>query len=213
MTAPLDGIVLAGGQSRRLGVDKAGLLFDGRPLLEIVVEKLAAVCQDIVVACGRIEDQEGRPALPVRQVADAEPGRGPLAGLEAGLSAINNEFALVVACDMPFLNPDLLAYMAGLPRRYQALVPRVGGRWQPLQAIYARSCLPLIEKLLAQGHNSVEELLSRLDVQVLTEDDLPRYDADGLSLFNLNEPQDLERARALWEHRQRRDLEPASAAR
>jgi molybdopterin-guanine dinucleotide biosynthesis protein A len=212
MGEPLDGIVLAGGQSRRLGLDKAGLVFGGRPLLEIVVERLAGVCQDVVVACGRI-DQEGRPALPVRQVSDSIPGRGPLAGLQAGLSAVRSEFALVMACDMPFLSPGLLTYMAGLPRRFEALSPLVDGRWHPLHAIYARSCLPAIEQLLAEGRNSVEELLSRLRVQALTEDELHRHDPEGLSLFNLNGPRDLKRARALWKRLERRTIGPAAAAR
>ncbi len=197
MAGPLSGVVLAGGASRRLGVDKATLSFGGRPLLEIVVEKLAAVCAEVIVACGSRAGGD-KPPLPVRFVEDPIPGQGPLAGVQAALTAAPAEFALVVACDMPFLDPRLLAYMAGLPRRYQALVPRVGGRWHPLHAIYARSCLPIIDSLLAQGGNSLEELLSRLDVQALSEDELLRHDPQGLSLFNLNDDRDLARARAIW---------------
>jgi molybdopterin-guanine dinucleotide biosynthesis protein A len=194
---PLDGVILAGGRSRRLEIDKAMLRFGGRPLLEIVVERLAGVCREVVVAYGDVAREE-RPRLSVRIVADAFPGQGPLAGLEAGLRAIDGDFALVVACDMPFLNPELLAYMAGLPRHYQALVPRVQGRWHPLHAIYARSSLPIIQRLLARGRNSMKGMLAQLDVCPLTEEELARFDPAGLSLFNLNGPRDLARARALW---------------
>ena len=197
MARPLSGIVLAGGASRRLGVDKAGLTFGGRPLLEIIVERLSAVCSEVIVACGSQTVGE-RPALPVRFVKDPIAGQGPLAGVQAGLAAAEADFCLVVACDMPFLNPALLAYMAGLPRRYQALVPQFGGRWHPLHAVYARSCLPTVESLLAQGGSSVEELLSRLDVRALSEEELRRHDPEGLGLFNLNDAQDLTRASALW---------------
>lgn len=211
MPAPLDGIVLAGGRSRRLGVDKAALVFGGRTLLEIVVERLAGVCRNVVVACGRTEN-EGLPALPVRYVSDDIPGQGPLAGLQAGLRAIENEFALVVACDMPFLNPNLLVYMAALPRSYEALVPKAE-RWHPLHAVYARSSLPAVDRLLAEGRNSMEELLSRLKVRTLTEDEIYRHDPKGLSLFNLNGPADLKFARARWKRLERRTVGPAAAGR
>lgn len=194
--ADLTGIVLAGGRSRRLGTDKASLTFEGRLLLETVIERLSGVCSEVIVASGRTAEGRKTPR-PVRFVADLAPGRGPLAGVQAGLAAATAEFALVVACDMPFLNPDLLSYMAGLPRRYQALVPRTAGRWHPAHAIYGRSCLPVIEELLAKRSSSMRELLSRLDVRELPEEELRRYDPQGLSLFNVNEPQDLERARAL----------------
>jgi molybdopterin-guanine dinucleotide biosynthesis protein A len=194
--ADLTGIVLAGGRSRRLGTDKAGLTFEGRLLLETVIERLSGVCSEVIVASGRSAEGRKTPR-PVRFVADLTPGRGPLAGVQAGLAAATAEFALVVACDMPFLNPHLLSYMASLPRRYQALVPRAAGRWHPAHAIYARSCLPVIEELLAKRNSSMRELLSRLDVRELSEEELRRYDPEGLSLFNVNEPQDLERARAL----------------
>ncbi len=197
MEEPLDGIVLAGGDSRRLGTDKALLRFGGRPLLAIVVERLAGVCREVVVAYGDAAREASSP-LPARIVADAFPGQGPLAGLEAGLRAISGDFALVVACDMPFLNPGLLAYMAGLPRRYQALVPRVRGRWHPLHAIYARSSLPIIQHLLTRGRNSLKGLLAQLDVCPLSEEELGRFDPLRLSLFNLNGPRDLARARILW---------------
>ncbi len=194
--ADLTGIVLAGGRSLRLGTDKAGLTFEGRYLLETVIERLSGVCSEVLVASGRSAEGRKTPR-PVRFVADLAPGRGPLAGVQAGLAAATAEFALVVACDMPFLNPHLLSYMASLPRRYQALVPRAAGRWHPAHAIYARSCLPVIEELLAKRNSSMRELLSRLDVRELPEKELRRYDPEGLSLFNVNEPQDLVRARAL----------------
>jgi molybdopterin-guanine dinucleotide biosynthesis protein A len=190
------GIILAGGKSRRLGTDKASLIFDGRPLLDIVIERLSGVCSEVIVASGRAAEGRKTP-LPVRFVADLAPGRGPLGGVQAGLAAATAEFALVVACDMPFLNPGLLAYMASLPRRYQALVPRAAGRWHPAHAIYARSCLSTVEELLARRNSSMRDLLSRLDVRELSEDELRRHDPEGLSLFNVNEPRDLERARAL----------------
>jgi len=195
---PLDGIVLAGGQSRRLGADKALLSLGGAPLLQTVVQRVSEVCPRVIVAVDR-PGRYRRLRLPARFVADASPGLGPLSGLQSGLRACSMEYALVVACDLPFLNVELLRYMAGLPRSYQALVPRSAGRDHPLHAVYARSCLPEVDALLAAGGGSMQQLLDRLDVRRLDERDLHQIDPNGLSLLNLNEEADLERARSLWE--------------
>ena len=194
----LDGIVLAGGQSRRLGVDKALLSLGGAPLLQTVVQRVSQVCRRVIVAVDR-PGRYRRLRLPARFVADASPGLGPLAGLQSGLRACSTGHALVVACDLPFLNVELLRYMAGLPRSYQALLPRSAGRDHPLHAVYARSCLPEVDALLAAGGGSMQQLLDRLDVRRLDERDLHQIDPDGLSLLNLNDEADLERARSLWE--------------
>jgi molybdopterin-guanine dinucleotide biosynthesis protein A len=93
---------------------------------------------------------------------------------------------------------ELLRHMARLPRSYQALVPWRDGRWQPLHAIYARSCLEAVDAMAAGGGGSMQELLGRLNVRRLDEEEMDRLDPDGLSLLNLNERSDLDRARGLW---------------
>ncbi len=131
-------------------------------------------------------------------VADESPGLGPLSGLQVGLRTCRTEHVLVAACDLPFLNVELLRHMARLPRSYQALVPWRDGRWQPLHAIYARSCLEAVDAMAAGGGGSMQELLGRLNVRRLDEEEMDRLDPDGLSLVNLNERSDLDRARGLW---------------
>ena len=200
MPEPLTGIVLAGGGSRRLGQDKAALTFGGRTLLEMTIEKLAANCDEILLS-GRNASQALEPHS-VRYVADAFPGQGPLAGIEAGLSACEHDFALAVACDMPFLNAELLAYMASQARDYEALVPLYEERPHPLHAIYSRSCLPNIRSLLKAGRNAMMELLSEIAVTSVPEDVIQELDPEGLSLFNLNQPEDLVRARELWQEQE-----------
>jgi molybdopterin-guanine dinucleotide biosynthesis protein A len=212
MAGSLSAIVLAGGASRRLGLDKAQLTFGGRPLLHIIIDRLSAVCDEMIVACGRRRDLDG-PHVPGRIVYDAMPGQGPLAGIEAGLRAASSDFAFVVACDMPFLQPALLSYMADLPRDYEALVPVATGRRHPLHAIYARSCLPAIESLLARGENRADELHYHVRTRVVWEDDLRRHDPEGMSLFNLNEPADLSYARSRWEALERGAAGAATARR
>ena len=191
MQDPVAGIVLAGGKSRRMGRDKARLVLpDGRPLILSILELLKDVCDEVVVvtdAPGRYADL----ALPAREVTDIVPGQGPLGGLQAGLRAIQAPFALTVACDMPFLNPSLLRYMVGLPRDYEALVPIVEGRWQPLHSIYAKDCLATVEDLLDRGLLALTDLLSRVRLRALPLATVQRFDPQGLSFLNLNEPGDL----------------------
>ena len=204
---PLDGVVLAGGSSRRLGLDKAMLTFGDAPLLKIVVDRVTQVCDHVVVAVDQPERyQELR--LSAKLVADAAPGLGPISGLQSGLQACDAEHILVVACDLPFLNVELLRFMADLPRTYQALVPWSESRWQPLCAIYARSCLKVVDAMVSAGGGSMHKLLDQLDVQRPDEEEIRRLDPQRLSFLNLNERSDLDKARAIWTRLRRQDAAP-----
>ena len=101
----LTGLVLAGGASQRMGRDKAFLELGGRSLIEIVVERMASVCAEVLIVAG---DARPYTALKVPVIEDRFPGVGVLGGLHAGLEAASHNLTLVVGCDMPFLNPDLL---------------------------------------------------------------------------------------------------------
>jgi molybdopterin-guanine dinucleotide biosynthesis protein A len=199
----LSGVVLAGGQSRRLGMDKALLRLDDAPLLSVVVSRVAEVCREVVVAADQLERYRDMD-LPATLVADVSPGHGPLSGLQAGFKACDADHVLVVACDLPFLNTELLRHMAELPRTYDALVPWADGRWHPLHAVYARSCVDEVDAMLTAGGGSMRDLLARLDVRRLDEDEIRRLDPEGLSLMNLNDRSDLARARAIREDLQAR---------
>lgn len=196
MPTAFSGIVLAGGESRRLGEDKALVEFGGRTLLEITVERLRGITTDVVIACGA-GPRAGWPELEVQTALDRVAGRGPMAGLEAGLRAIANDAAVVVACDMPFLNPELLRHLATLSEGYDAVVPVVGDRRHALHAVYSRACLPVIEELLKR-RGSMRELLASVRARVVSEAEVRAMDPQGLSCFNLNSKQDLETARVIW---------------
>lgn len=196
MAAAFSGIVLAGGEGKRLGADKSLLEFGGRTLLEITVERLREISSDVVIASGA-GPRPGWPQIEARCVEDRVRGRGPLAGLDAGLRAIANEAAVVVACDMPFLNPDLLRHMASVLEGHDAVVPIVDGRRHALHGVYSRTCLPFTEDLLLHGR-SMRDLLAAVDTRVLSEREVRAIDPRGLSCFNLNSHHDMETARAIW---------------
>ena len=200
MSTGPSGIVLAGGDGRRLGRDKARLEFNGRPLLDIVVQRLTGICDEVIVACGASERQR-LAGSQIRAVADRLPGRGPLAGLQAGLAAAISPHVLVVACDMPFLNTTLLSYMVDLSSGYDAVVPVMKGRQHPLHAVYDRQVLPAVDLTLGGDERSMRALLGRLRVREVTEADVRALDAGALSLFNINTPADLAYAEEIWRRR------------
>jgi len=196
VTASVGGIVLAGGAGTRLGADKALLKFGGRTLLEIAVERLSEVTGDVVVACGA-GTRPGWPEVDARTVTDRVAGRGPLAGVDAALRAIVGEMAVVVACDMPFLNPALLSHMVDSLAAHEAVVPMIDGRYHALHAVYSKQCLPAVETMLQRG-GSMRDLLAVADTKAMSEDEVRAIDPEALSCFNLNSPGDLDTARALW---------------
>jgi molybdenum cofactor guanylyltransferase len=176
-------VVLAGGDSRRMGRPKALLPVGGTTLIEWLTARLAPQFAHLVIA-GRGPErlpQGLRPHL----APDLHPGAGPLAGVEAGLAASPHDVVVAVACDMPAVTTDLLrrlAHAAG-DARIDAAVPRVGGRPEPACAAYRRSAAGPIAAALAAGRLRAADALADLRVRWL--------DAEEPALFaNLNTPDD-----------------------
>ncbi|ADU51573.1 molybdopterin-guanine dinucleotide biosynthesis protein A [Thermaerobacter marianensis DSM 12885] len=191
---PASGIILAGGESRRMGRDKAMLPTAQGPLLLHVARTLAATCAEVLVV-DRPPGRYRHLGLPL--VLDRFPGRGPLAGLHAGLEAMTYPYGLVVACDMPGLAPAVARFLVeqalAAERRgspVDAVVPLRNGRPEPLLAVYARRLAPVAEALLEQGSRPLRALLEAPGVRVIWVDeaDLRQVDPDLRSLVNVNTP-------------------------
>lgn len=135
----------------------------------------------------------------VRITSDIYPNQGPLSGIHAGLSASNTSLNLVVACDMPFLQLNLLRYMLQISSGLDAVVPCICGLVEPLHAIYNKSCLELIENQLRSGRRKISDLLWLLQVRYLESEEIKRFDPELISFFNINNAEDLIRARELTE--------------
>jgi molybdopterin-guanine dinucleotide biosynthesis protein A len=194
----VSGAVLAGGQSRRMGSDKAALLIQGEPLLRRAVRLLRAVTPDVAII-GPPERVALAPDVPI--YPDRWPNQGPLGGIATALQALPGEAVLVVGCDMPFLNLDVLRYLVALSPGYNAVVVRADGEAHPLHAVYHRRCLPAIEAQLRAGNRQVQRLLDQLAVRFVEGAELDRLDPQHLSTFNANTPEEWERAlRLLQDH-------------
>ncbi|MDE2788479.1 MAG: molybdenum cofactor guanylyltransferase [Chloroflexota bacterium] len=197
---PITAVILAGGQSRRLGRDKAIEPFDGEPLIRRVIRRASeAVSSSQVIVV--VADPERTAALPLDDdhltAVDVFPDCGSLGGIYTGLNASSTDWSLVAACDMPFLSAPLLAHMAGLRDGVDAVVPVVDGRPEPTHALYNRRCLPAIEGRLRAGQLKISGFFDDVAVRYVPEDDIRRFDPDLLSFFNINRPEDLSRAMEL----------------
>lgn len=201
--ARFSGIILAGGSSRRMGRDKALLPYPGdsgyagdlkKPwtFLDQLVHVLSACCSEVLIVA-RDGEQASRYAYTGRRVVlDSIPGGGPLVGLASGLEASSSPSALLVAVDMPFVVPRLLAFLFSLYQDETILLPRVNGYPQVTLAIYPRSILPLIDDLIRQGRRDLRSLVDvDMSVRYVDEEELRRVDPSLRSFTGINTPEEL----------------------
>ncbi|MCH9039299.1 MAG: molybdenum cofactor guanylyltransferase [Chloroflexi bacterium] len=197
------GIVLAGGRSRRLGRAKALEPFQGEPLIRRVIDRLSRITDDLVFV---VNDHEQASALPISSrdtdltyeiVIDKYPDGGSLGGIYTGLLAANSQWAFVVACDMPFLNVELMRHMLSMRDGQDVVVPRTDGYPEPTHALYNKSCLPFIEKRLKRDDLKIARFFDEIRVRFLEEAEVRGLDGDLLSFFNVNTQDDLDRALTL----------------
>jgi molybdopterin-guanine dinucleotide biosynthesis protein A len=191
------GVILAGGRSRRMGVDKALLPLPGSvqtTFVEHLAGLLSAQCSEVVLVA-RNDAQRAQYdalALPgVRIITDRAPGGGPLMGLYSALSVIESSRALLTAVDMPYIQPAMLSFLLSQPLEDAPLVPIVANNPQVLLAVYPRTLLPVIEDLLRQGRRGPRFLLDVVPVRYIAEERLRQIDPDLRSFINVNTPQDL----------------------
>jgi molybdopterin-guanine dinucleotide biosynthesis protein A len=187
-------IVLAGGKSLRLGRSKCLETINDKSLIERVIERLKSVSRQILIVTSR--GQLDLPAIGEAEVlVDLHPSKGPLMGIYTGLLDAESSHSLVVACDMPFLNIELLRYMIELSPDFDAVVPRLEeGKIEPLHAIYFKGCLDNIKPLLEHNQLEVRRLLDTVHVRYVEQAECQRFDPKLLSFFNINCQSDLDRA-------------------
>jgi molybdenum cofactor guanylyltransferase len=191
---PFPLLVLAGGESRRMGRDKAALVWQGAPLLLRVIERLAPIASEVWVAA---RPGQALPTGPYRRVDDERPGEGPLAGLSRGLAAIDGEGAVspvaVAACDYPYADPGLFAALVAAAPGAAAIVPLLDGRAHPLLAVWRSDLAAVCERALARGTRRVREVLGEVGVVELDARTLLGVAAERI-LLNVNDPLAMKRA-------------------
>lgn len=191
----VSGIVLAGGESRRMGgINKALLELGGVPIIQRVAATLARVFPETILVTNTPEEFD---FLGLPMFRDLIRGFGALGGLYTGLRSCREDLGFFVACDMPFLDDRVIRHMVELAGKHEVVVPRIRGHLEPLHAIYSRNCVPHIEMLMAKGDLAIINFFRAVDVLEVGETELAVFDPGLLFLMNVNTPEDLRTARKL----------------
>jgi molybdopterin-guanine dinucleotide biosynthesis protein A len=156
----ISAVLLAGGESRRMGRDKATLEWRGRPLWEWQLEKLRVLCPEKILLSAR-SDVSWRPT-DVELVLDAPPSRGPLSGLAAALASIETDYLLALAIDLPFMTAEHLRFLCGLATDKSGVIPTIDGRGEPLAAIYPRDARAVFLEALQGDNFSLQPIVKQL---------------------------------------------------
>jgi molybdopterin-guanine dinucleotide biosynthesis protein A len=192
MKDDLTAFVLAGGQSTRMGREKAMLELGGHTLLERALQLALTVAAEAIVVGSRGEfERYGR------LLEDVYPGQGPLGGIHAALWASPTDLNLILAVDTPFLEARFLEFLVAQARESGAVVtlPRTADGFHPLAAVYRRAFRETAEQALAEGRNKIDALFAEVETRVLEEEELRRLAFAPAIFENLNTPEELERAR------------------
>ncbi len=186
--------IQAGGQSTRMGENKALKRFLGRPLIERIVERLRPIADELFITTNQPEELA---FLGVPLVGDLRPGRGALGGLYTAIASAHQPCVAVVACDMPFASASLLEAAIRILEREAAdvVIAKTDEGYEPLHAVYRRAtCLPAIESAMASDRWRVISWFPDVRVRTLSPEEIQRYDPNGLAFWNLNTPEEFSEA-------------------
>lgn len=190
----MTGAILAGGESKRLGVNKSFVDVGGVALIERVLGVLRDIFDEVFIVTVHPELYTHL-GCPVH--TDLLPGNDSLGGLHAALSCASADACFLCACDMPFLNPRLIRHMVELAPGADLVIPKSADGFQALHAVYSKRCLPAIEANIAAGELKLIGFHPRVSVRVVEGLELEGLDPEGRSFFNVNRMEDLEEARSL----------------
>ena len=188
-------IVVAGGRSSRMGRPKASLDFAGVPLLTRIISELKRRFAEIVVVAAPESEDSLQVDIPaIKTIRDETAFRGPLDALRRGLDAVTNEIAFACSCDLPLLDSDVAAAIVAMLGDFDAAIPIVGEKLQPLHAAYRKRCASALAALAIRGESRLIAIADVVNTRRISEKDLLVLDPQLHSFFNLNTPDDYQRA-------------------
>lgn len=187
-------VIQAGGESRRMGRDKALIPFLGKPLIVHVYERVMSLADEVLITTNHPENYKFL-ELPLHK--DIVKERGALGGIYTALKSANNPVVAIVACDMPFVNPELLSIARDrlIDEQVDAVIPRSEDGLEPLHAVYRRNtCIPAVKWALESGEWKVISWLSKVELAFVESEELRIYDPEQVAFWNVNTVEDLEHA-------------------
>lgn len=188
---------MAGGKSKRFGgqIDKSLLPLEGKPLIQWVVERVGPLMEEVIIVSN---EREKFTFLGVKVMSDIYPGYGSLSGLHTGLSGSRDFYNFVTACDSPFISPQLVEYLLSRKEGYDVVIPWLGTGQEPLFGIYSKNCLSPIEEQIKNGENlKIIGFFDQVKVCKILEREIRKIDSEFISFFNINTPEDYNKAKVL----------------
>lgn len=185
---------MAGGKSSRMKFNKAFARVGGKPVIEIIIEKLKPLFQEIIIISNEPQLFKSF-GLPIYQ--DIYPYLGPVGGIHSALVNASYDHMFILGCDMPFMNMQLVEYMLSKISSYDSVVPEIDSYLQPLAAVYNRSCLPIFTECVEHDKLKLVRIFSELNALVLKEDELQKFGRVGEMFFNVNDPDALAQAQKI----------------
>jgi len=182
--------ILAGGYSTRMGQDKATLEIHGKTLIRYVFEKVEKVFRDIVIISSN-DSHSAFKDINAPIIKDVMPVHGPVVGIASALLYSKNTYVFACACDMPFIHENTIRYMVDAINGEDIIIPKTGKGYEPLHALYNRSCISHILTSIERNHLNIRGIFPALTVKALN--DHPSFYNNGHSVFmNINTTEDLE---------------------
>lgn len=193
-------ILLAGGKSTRLKKDKAFLRLNNKTIIEGIINKLKPIFKEIMIITNNVEDYG---FLGLKVIPDIVKDKGPLGGIYTGLKTSKDKNNFILAVDMPFINEELIKYMLTFDS-YDMVIPGYNGYIEPLHSIYSKNVLPIIEKRLESNDLKLKNLAKKLkNIKYIGKQEIESFDAENICFFNINNKEDLEKARELVKNEKR----------
>lgn len=186
----ITGVILAGGKSSRFGSNKAMAQFKGVRLIERVTGLLGSIFRRLIIITNTPLEYS---YLKIPLFQDLVKGLGPVGGIYTGLDAIETDWAFFCACDMPFLNKGLVRYISGIKNGYDAVVPKVDWKIEPLHALYSKRCLPALKKLIHDKEYQTIKSFNDINVKFVEEDEIINFDPLLKTFLNVNRQDELEK--------------------
>ncbi|MCX5848887.1 MAG: molybdenum cofactor guanylyltransferase [Deltaproteobacteria bacterium] len=189
MKKDMTGIILAGGRNSRMKAPKAFLEINGIRLIDNILAVYQGIFSEIIIVTN--DPLSYTEFSDTAIVTDIYKGKGPLGGIYTGLFYAANNYSFVAACDMPFLNKDLIIYLTEQVGKHDIIVPQLPDGFQPLHAIYSQNCLSHIKKLLNADKLKITGFYKEVRLLNIPEEKIKPFNKDGRLFLNINTPEDL----------------------
>jgi molybdopterin-guanine dinucleotide biosynthesis protein A len=182
------GVILAGGENRRMPVSKAFIKVNGQTIIQRTLSTYKSIFSEIAIVTNQPEQYS---RFNVKLLGDIYDIGGPMTGILTSLLNAHHGWVFVAACDMPFIEEKLIQYMASLRHGYDAVIPRYRGRPEPLLALYSKKLTKSMENAILDNKRSLKDFLSSKHVNYVPLREIKKVDPEARSIINLNSPRDI----------------------